>query len=241
MKELVDSGERMIPPEENEISFVFARHKFAYQYTANFVKDKHVLDVGCGTGYGCGIMSKTAQYVCGIDYDSSTLNYCAQNYKNHKTDFVQMAATSLALRKNFDVVVSFQVIEHIENSSKYIDQLKRVTKQGGLIIISTPNVKQTHSSTVTSPFHTNEFDLKSFKELIKHNFSSYEILGIGYAKHNFFRSAFQSLPLYRWGKILKRKSNIKKIADKAMNLTSFTINRTNLESSLDILAYCKNL
>ena len=239
--ELVDSGERMIPPEENEISFVFARHKFAYQYASKFVKNKYVLDVGCGTGYGCSIMSETAQYVCGVDYDISALSHCVRRYKNPKNNFVQMIATRLAFRRRFDVAVSFQVIEHIENSSKYIEQLKFVTKRGGLILISTPNVKQNIKTTNRNPFHAKEFDYNSFNELIMQNFSSYEIIGISYSKQNFFRSVFQSLPLYRLGKILKRKSKIKKLAGKILNLTGFTITRTNVESSLDVLAYCKNL
>jgi len=241
MNELVDSGERMIPPEENEISFVFARHEFAYHYASKFVKDKYVLDVGCGAGYGCNIMSQTAQNVCGVDYDKSALGYCVQHYKNPNLNFAQMTATGLALKKRFDVTVSFQVIEHIENSSEYIEQLKCVTKRGGLILISTPNVKQNIKTTNVNPFHAKEFDYKSFQELIMHNFSSYEIIGISYSKHNFFRSAFQSSPIYRWGRILKRKSEVKKLANKILNLTEFTIKRTNIESSLDVLANCKNL
>lgn len=241
MDELIDSGERMIPPEENEISFVFARHEFAYHYASKFVKDKYVLDVGCGTGYGCSIMSRTAQNVCGVDHDNSALGYCVRHYKNPKLNFVQMSAADLALKKRFDVTVSFQVIEHLDTISDYIEQLKCVTKRGGLILISTPNVDQNIQTTNKNPFHTKEFDYKSFQAMIIQNFSSYEIIGINYSKQNFFRSVIQSSPLYRWGRILKRKSIIKKLANKTLNLTGFITTRTNLESSLDILASCKNL
>ena len=53
---LDDTGERMIPTAEGETSFVFARHRFAYEQARTFVGGKSVLDIGCGTGYGCRIL-----------------------------------------------------------------------------------------------------------------------------------------------------------------------------------------
>jgi SAM-dependent methyltransferase len=83
---LADTGERMIPPSDKEISFVFARHRFAYQYVSQFVKDSAVVDIGCGTGYGCKLLSERARFVCGIDYDFSALSYCKSNFSGKNID-----------------------------------------------------------------------------------------------------------------------------------------------------------
>ncbi len=50
--QLKDTGERIIPTEDGELSLVYSRHRFAYEYASTFVENKTVLDVGCGTGYG---------------------------------------------------------------------------------------------------------------------------------------------------------------------------------------------
>ncbi|MBN1349409.1 class I SAM-dependent methyltransferase, partial [candidate division KSB1 bacterium] len=112
---LKDDGERIIPTKPGEISFVYARHKFAYQYAQNFVENKTVLDVGCGTGYGSKILSEKATYVHGIDYDSDAINYCKQHYSGSNIEFYQADATKFAGERKFDVAVCFQAIEHFED------------------------------------------------------------------------------------------------------------------------------
>lgn len=73
---LVDTGERMIPTHKGEVSVVFARHQFASNFAQRFASGKNVLDLGCGTGYGCKVLAGVANRVLGIDQDADAIAYC---------------------------------------------------------------------------------------------------------------------------------------------------------------------
>jgi len=240
--EITDTGERILPTRQGEISVVFSRHRYAYEYVQQFVENRAVIDVGCGTGYGCEILAQKAKWVYGIDYDNEAITYCKKNYAAPNITFVEMDANSLDFAKKFDIAVTFQVIEHMPNLSKFVQQLKRVVKRNGMIFISTPNVKQPQKDKRANPFHFNEMNYTEFRKLISDNFSSFEILGVAYARRNKIRSFVAKLPFYRLGKKLKRKSGLKKIATRALDLTSFKIINLNVEEeSADFLAVCHNI
>lgn len=239
--DITDTGERILPAQQGEISIVFSRHRFAYEYVQPFVQDKTVIDVGCGTGYGCKTLAEKAKLVCGIDYDEEAVSYCNKNYAAPNIQYIEMDANSLKLDTQFDIAVTFQVIEHMQNLDKFVEQLKQVVKPDGLIFISTPNVKQPQKEKEANPFHFNEMNYTQFQELISEKFSSFEILGVAYASRNRIRSFVGKLPFYKWGKKLKRKSGLKKIAVRALDLTSFKIIKSNIEDeSADFLAVCHN-
>jgi 2-polyprenyl-3-methyl-5-hydroxy-6-metoxy-1,4-benzoquinol methylase len=233
---LRDTGERMIPTAEGELSFVFERHKIAYTYASNFVQDRIVLDVGCGTGYGCKMLSQWAKMVCGIDHSEEAVLYSQKFYSGENIFYGQMNAAALGFNKQiFDVVVSFQVIEHLPDPDMFLSELKRVIKTGGLIIISTPNVRK---QKFDNPFHLNEMDLNRFVSLLQMHFTKFKILGTQYAKKNRLRKFAQSLPFYRLGVVFKRRSFVKKFADRALDLTGFTIAEENCRDALDLIAFC---
>ncbi len=238
--QLKDTGERMIPPRKDEVSFVFARHRFAYEYAVQYVAEKTVLDVGCGTGYGCELFSRTAAFVCGIDKDWSAAAYSREQYGNDNTAFCCMDASGLAVKRQFDITVSFQIMEHVNDCGIYINELKRITKRGGLILISTPNVIIPPNETEKNPFHTIEFNFQTFSNLISTHFSSYSLSGVVYSDKNILRTIIDALPVYRLGKWLKRKSAVKKFADKTLKLTRFTMSKSQPEKFHDLFALCEN-
>lgn len=141
------------------------------------------------------------------------------------------------LNQIFDIVVSFQVIEHMPNLNSCLLELKRVIKPGGLILISTPNVRKQESK---NPFHLNEMDYNQMMSLLPNHFARFKIVGIQYAKKNRLRKRVQILPFYRMGVYSKRKSFVKRVANRALNLTNFTITEVNCEKALDLLAICYN-
>lgn len=97
------------------------------------IKDRKVLDIGCGTGYYTRYFGKQNN-VTGIDLQS-----CVQK-KYHNFRFKRADATALPFKAGtFDVAVSFDVIEHIERDREMVAEAYRVLKNGGQLILGTPN------------------------------------------------------------------------------------------------------
>jgi len=200
-----------------------------------------VVDVGCGTGYGCKLLAEKAEIVYGIDRDAEAISYCQKHYSAPNIKYFRMDAAPLGLDRQFDIVVTFQVIEHLVNPHGFIQELKRIVKSGGTIFISTPNVATPSLGKDGNPFHLNEMSYTQFRELLGKSFSSFEIVGIDYASSKKLRSILAKMPFYRWGGLLKRSSGLKKMAGRALGLNSFRIIQTNIEQEAgDLLAVCHN-
>ena len=127
---------------------------FEYKLTApwhliaiNFLKEidlqgKKVLEVGCGYGSLSVYMSKKGAKVTGVDISSEAIKISKRNasLNNQKIVFKQSKGEKLDFEdEEFDLVVSCEVLEHIPNYTKAIDEIIRVTKKSGKMIITTPN------------------------------------------------------------------------------------------------------
>jgi SAM-dependent methyltransferase len=238
---LHDTGERMLPTSEGEVSIVFARHKLTYEYALQFVEGKMVLDAGCGTGYGSNMLASRARRVTAIDLSSEAIDYCRTHYAAPNLDFVQMDVTQLAFRRAFDVAVSFQVIEHLPDTGAFLDALKQAVIPGGRIVLATPNVRTPRTGAGANPFHCSEMNFEELRALLDKHFSSFQIRGIGHARPNALRAFIYRSPLYRLGKLLRRGSVVKKLANKTLDMTSFQVITERVgEEAMDFIAVCEN-
>jgi 2-polyprenyl-3-methyl-5-hydroxy-6-metoxy-1,4-benzoquinol methylase len=236
---LVDTGERMIPTKEKEVSIVFSRHLFTYQVASNYVVDKIVLDIGCGTGYGSHVLAQKAKHVIGLDQDASAIAYCKMNYSRSNIEFIRADASNLPPTSMFDVVVIFQVIEHIADIDNFVVQVKKRVKPGGKILMTTPNSKESAGEPSPNPFHVNEMNYDEFSAFLGKHFRTFTLYGIGFASQNRLRKLLFLSPLYRLGKLLKRGSTIKKLATQVTGTTKFRLIEHNvLEEAIDLFAIC---
>src|SRR5215216_5058132 len=106
------TGERMVPSLLNEIA---VEHLARYAFCMSLVKGKKILDMACGEGYGSYLLSKIAAEVKGVDIDESTVFHAAANYHTSNLSFIQGDAADLPFGdKYFDVIISFETIEHLE-------------------------------------------------------------------------------------------------------------------------------
>jgi 2-polyprenyl-3-methyl-5-hydroxy-6-metoxy-1,4-benzoquinol methylase len=132
-------GERFIPSlsgwSEEASQMFYGNYKWASTYTHG----KNVLDCACGSGYGTDIVSQNCASVVGADVDHAILKYGVEHYRNEKVSFRCFSITAIPYPDSFfDVVVSFDTIEHVRDDFRVLPELKRVTKEDGCIIISTP-------------------------------------------------------------------------------------------------------
>ncbi|MGA1791326.1 MAG: class I SAM-dependent methyltransferase [bacterium] len=122
----------------------FLNHSKFYRFASQFVSDKCVADIGCGSGYGCEMLSKEgALKVCGSDISKKAIAFARSRYSRF-AEFVIKGMTNLDCYSDdtFDLAISSEVLEHIKEygmEKMAIEELKRITKQGGLLIIGTPN------------------------------------------------------------------------------------------------------
>lgn len=156
------TGERTAPgvPDEN---YWFQRHVVAYALAAADVRGATVLDAGCGEGYGLARLADAgAARVLGIDLDPTTVAHAERTYarRYQQIEVRQANLVDLPLADDLvDVVVSFQVIEHLWDVPTYLAELRRVLRPGGRLLVATPNrLTFTPGSTVpVNPFHVTEF------------------------------------------------------------------------------------
>lgn len=176
---ILNSDERMIP--ENVDYYTWSENYVKYFFTGNFVKDKVVLDIGCGTGYGTHFLIKAgAKKVIGIDNSYETIEYAQSHYRSNNLEFKQMDIDSINLTaQSFDVIIALEVIEHLKNPNLLLNEIKKLLKSDGVAILSTPNQNE-HPKVFFNKFHVHEMNLTEFDNILKKYFSNVEILGYGF-------------------------------------------------------------
>jgi 2-polyprenyl-3-methyl-5-hydroxy-6-metoxy-1,4-benzoquinol methylase len=162
------TGERVIPGLVNDD--LWSEHFARYAFARNFAKGKRVLDAGCGTGYGSAELAQTATEVTGIDIAAEAIEYANANYPLTNLRFIESSCLAVPFpAEAFDLVVAFEVIEHLTEYRNFLDECARVLTRKGVLIVSSPNKRyyaETRAATGPNPYHTHEFEAAEFvKEL----------------------------------------------------------------------------
>ncbi|MCU0451469.1 MAG: class I SAM-dependent methyltransferase [Bernardetiaceae bacterium] len=147
---------------------------FAYKQAAKHIKG-NLLEVGCGTGKGLTVFAEKCEHYTAIDKNTKLLKHLSGLYP--KFTFVDCFIPPLAgLEDNeYDVLVTLQVIEHIEDDHYFLRELNRVLKPGGKAIISTPNRPLTLSR---NPWHVREYTAPELQTLLAKYFAKVQLLGV---------------------------------------------------------------
>ncbi|RRQ25131.1 SAM-dependent methyltransferase [Rhodococcus sp. Eu-32] len=160
------TGERTVPgiAEEN---YWFRRHEVVYEHLRDRCAGKVVLEAGSGEGYGANMIADVATSVVGLDYDASAAAHVLTRYPRVGMLRGNLAQLPLA-DDSIDVVVNFQVIEHLWDQAQFLAECHRVLAPGGVLLISTPN-RITFSpgrDTPLNPFHTRELNAAELTEML---------------------------------------------------------------------------
>lgn len=120
-------------------------------------KNSIVLDIGCGSGHGSNLIAYRFKHIYGVDESSEAINYAKKYWQRKNITFIVGSGTEIPFKKNtFDITVAFEVFEHIKAWRKFLLEVKRVTKRGGMIYISTPN-KDIYSPGTKKPINPHHF------------------------------------------------------------------------------------
>ena len=233
--------ETRIIPEETNPKF-YSEHLKPYELVRGYAGNKNILEVGCGDGYGAEYLAKVAKEIVAIDYEEdvikkSQLKYIAKNLK-----FLCMGATKLEFPDDvFDIVCSFQVIEHIPENEllNYLHEIKRVLKPGGRFYVSTLNLAHNMKNPDTykkHPAHCKEFFFDELKSLLSKVFFDISVFGLHLTlKHRFFQR-LKKIGIFNF---LPDKMNPVKIFYNKVTTADFLITADNIDKAIDFICICK--
>jgi len=163
------TGERLIPGQVDVD--LLNEHMARYAFAVRLARGKRVLDAGCGAGYGTAELAHVAEHVTGVDVAADAVEYARANYAAHNVAFEQASATQLPYENaSFDLVVAFEMIEHLEDWRGFLSEACRVLAPSGQLIVSTPNrlyYTESRGAHGPNPFHVHEFDFAEFSAELK--------------------------------------------------------------------------
>jgi len=168
---MMSTCEERMTPELSGASTLWA-HIYRYKFALQYIRNKDVIDIACGEGYGAAAMKGGgARRVLGVDISSETCEHARRKYG---IETLTADAQRLPLPdETFDVVVSFETIEHLPNPHQFLQECNRILRPNGTIVVSTPN-KDIYSMILngaSNPFHCSELSLDDFLQLMHRFFN----------------------------------------------------------------------
>lgn len=149
---------------------LFKAYVVAEQYM-----DGDVLEVGCGEGRGFDVLIPKARSFTAVDKIKPVIDRLQKNYPAARLVSMNIPPLTALADNSFDRVVSFQVIEHIQDDALFLQEIHRVLKPGGIALITTPNRRL---SLTRNPWHIREYLPEELSQLAQKFFSQTEMKGI---------------------------------------------------------------
>lgn len=172
MENLEFTGERLTTSLTSVHGVIEHLHRYAL--AQKITKNKIVLDIASGEGYGSFLLSKNAAKVFGVDIDEKSINHAKAKYAFSKNIEYKVGSTdAIPLNdKSVDVVISFETIEHHDRHDLMMQEISRVLKTDGVLLISSPEKSIYSERDPNNPYHIKELILDDFSELLKKNFKN---------------------------------------------------------------------
>jgi SAM-dependent methyltransferase len=176
------TGERTLPdvPEEN---YWFRRHLIVYEWIAEQVQARRVIDMACGEGYGANVLAGAAASVIGVDANPEAYEHARLRYERENLSFRRDLIETFSAPA--DVVVLLQTIEHVQDPDAVLDHFKGLVSEGGVVYLSTPNVRTLApkgAERSENPWHVHEYTANEFAHLCEEHFPKVQMLGLFHAR-----------------------------------------------------------
>lgn len=235
------TGERTLPnvPEEN---YWFRRHLAVYEWIGEQVRDRRVVDLACGEGYGSDVLAETASGVIGVDANPEAHDHARLRYERPNLSFERDLVENVGRFKGLDAVVFLQTIEHIEDVPGL---LANIVGAAPLAFISTPNrltLAPEGADKSDNPWHLREYTIGEYREVLEPAFGQVEILGLF---HTGKLAVHERAIGLGWDHLHKVTRITKPFYDRfipAISQNDFKLkneNEADLEKALDFVAVCR--
>jgi SAM-dependent methyltransferase len=165
---------------ENRAQDLF--HVFPYHFVKQYCSTRpRVLDVGFGEGYGAAILTDSVNDYVGLDMSDDAVRHASSRYVFPNVRFERSDAATIPFDAgSFDLVVSFHVLEHVDEPGPYLAEMSRVCRPEGHIVIVTPNraFRLAPGERPWNRFHVREFDRTELAQLLSKHFAQFAVMGI---------------------------------------------------------------
>ena len=163
------TGERFVPEVHGVIEL---EHLHRYRQACRFAAGKAILDLASGEGYGAAMLARTAAKVIGVDSSADSVAHASHRYHRDNLEYMVGTCADIPLPNAcIDVVVSFETIEHHDRHEQMMQEVRRVLRPDGILVISTPD--KYHYSIEpgrVNPYHVKELYQHEFKQLLGNHF-----------------------------------------------------------------------
>jgi SAM-dependent methyltransferase len=154
-------------------SELWGEHRARYRFAAQFARHARVLDIASGSGFGLAMLREAGACAVGMDYDVSAL-------RSQKQVACADAANLPVPDASFDLITSFETLEHVPDARAMVNELRRVLRPQGRLVLSTPNRAFRVSN---NPFHVQEFTADELRDLLCHAFTDVCVYGQWPSEH----------------------------------------------------------
>jgi SAM-dependent methyltransferase len=232
------TGERTLPdvPEEN---YWFRRHLVVYEWIAERVGGRRVVDMACGEGYGSDVLARSARSVVGVDANPEAHEHARLRYARPDLRFERELVESFA--EECDAVVFLQTIEHVREPGEILDHFRSMLAPGGAAYVSTPNLltlAPPGAEKSDNPWHVREYRAEEFRELCEAHFPRVEMLGLFHARR--LRAHELAIRL-GWDSVHRRLGLTDRFYARftpSISTADFALRGGGLDRALDFLAVC---
>jgi 2-polyprenyl-3-methyl-5-hydroxy-6-metoxy-1,4-benzoquinol methylase len=143
-------------------------HMARYELACRYVKDLRVLDIACGAGKGTKLLATKgmAKHATGGDINADAIRYARHRNAASNVSFEEANGLQLPFQREFDLVISYETIEHISDYNRFLSNISGSLQDGGLFIVSTPVSKLSFDEKPENPYHTQEWGFESFQQIL---------------------------------------------------------------------------
>jgi 2-polyprenyl-3-methyl-5-hydroxy-6-metoxy-1,4-benzoquinol methylase len=232
------TGERTLPdvPEEN---YWFRRHLVVYEWVAERVVGRRVVDMACGEGYGSDLLAGSAASVVGVDANPEAHEHARLRYVRPNLRFERDLVESFS--EPCDAVVFLQTIEHVQDAGAMLDHFRSMLEAGGVAYVSTPNLltlAPPGAEKSDNPWHVHEYRAGEFGDLCRRHFDRVEVLGLFHARR--LRAHELAIRL-GWDHVHRALRLTRPFYDRftpAISTSDFALRAGDLDRALDFVAVC---
>jgi ubiquinone/menaquinone biosynthesis C-methylase UbiE len=240
-------------PDPHNTEFIEAMAR--YHFVKDWVKDKRVLDAGCGFGYGTDYLGQWAEEVIGVDRMQAALDWAKKNYRKKNIKFICSDLTELDFPDEyFDVICLFEVIYLVKEYEKLLKEMHRVLKNNGFFLVSTRHKGE--EKTILPPTYVQLFKAEELKELLlKIGFNRSQIYGLDRPEETYKLEKklekLRKFDLIGLKRFIPRRlisllvyfvSKVSRIKPpQELGYESFVMSKDNIERSPGILAICQKV